>query len=164
MFPWYNVLDNVAFGPKVAKKKNANEIAMGLIKMVGLEGYEKKYPSSLSGGMAQRVGIARALATNPELLLMDEPLGALDAMTREKMRREILKIWEQSKKTVVFITHSIAEAVYLSDRVIVLKNGHVCLDQKIDMERPRSISSEPFQNYVKTFENILFDSTEWIAE
>ncbi|GGL59578.1 ABC transporter ATP-binding protein [Sporolactobacillus putidus] len=164
LFPWYNVIENVAFGPKIAGKKDAYDIALRLIKMVGLEGYEKKFPNSLSGGMAQRVGIARALASNPELLLMDEPLGALDAMTREKMRMEILKIWKQTKKTVVFITHSIAEAVYLADRVIVLKDGKIFLNQKIEMERPRQIHSDQFLKYTKMLEKVLFDSEKLIVE
>lgn len=157
LFPWYTVLENVEFGPKLAGEKNAEEIARNLISMVGLEGYEDKYPSSLSGGMAQRVGIARALATNPDLLLMDEPLGALDAMTRDNMRNELLRIWKETKKTVILITHSIAEAVYLSDRVIVLKEGNVCFDKKIEIERPRSVHSDKFLEYVKIFEDVLLD-------
>lgn len=157
LFPWCTVLKNVEFGPKLAGEKNAEQIARSLITMVGLEGYENKYPNSLSGGMAQRVGIARALATNPDLLLMDEPLGALDAMTRENMRNELLKIWEETKKTVILITHSIAEAVYLADRVIVLKEGNICCDKKIEIERPRSIHSDKFREYTRLFENILSD-------
>jgi len=164
LFPWYNILDNVAFGPKALKNKDAYRISKRLIKMVGLEGYEKVYPSSLSGGMAQRVGIARALATNPQLLLMDEPLGALDAMTREKMRIEILRIWKETKKTVIFITHSIAEAVYLADRVIVLKEGRVCMDEKIEMERPRSIHASQFIDYTKKFEKVLFEQNELVMD
>jgi NitT/TauT family transport system ATP-binding protein len=157
LFPWYTVLQNVSFGLDVAKKKDAKEVAMEYIKMVGLEGYENKYPQSLSGGMAQRVGIARALATNPELLLMDEPLGALDAMTRENMRQELLKIWEKTKKTVVFITHSVPEAVYLADRVILLKEGKVFVDEKMNMERPRNQRSQEFNDKVLKFEQLLTD-------
>lgn len=158
LFPWYTVLENVEFGPRLAGEKNANQIARNLISMVGLEGYEDKYPNSLSGGMAQRVGIARSLATNPDLLLMDEPLGALDAMTRDNMRNELLKIWKETKKTVILITHSIPEAVYLADRVIVLKEGNIYCDKKIEIERPRDVHSNEFLKYTKIFEDILLDS------
>lgn len=157
LFPWLTVFENVEFGPKLAGEKNAKQIARNLITMVGLEGYENKYPNSLSGGMAQRVGIARSLATNPDLLLMDEPLGALDAMTRQNMRNELLKIWKETKKTIILVTHSITEAVYLADRIIVLKEGNVCCDKKIEMERPRSIHSDEFREYTRGFENILLD-------
>ncbi|MCI1858895.1 MAG: ABC transporter ATP-binding protein [Sporolactobacillus sp.] len=160
LFPWYNVIDNVAFGPKIAKNKNAYQVAERLIKMVGLEGYEKKYPNSLSGGMAQRVGIARALASDPALLLMDEPLGALDAMTRQKMRLELLRIWRQTQKTVIFITHSITEAVYLADRVLVLQGGKICLNQKIAMARPRETDSQLFLSYTHQLETILLDANQ----
>lgn len=160
LFPWYTVLENVAFGLKLARKENAKEIAKHYVKLVGLEEYEDKYPSSLSGGMAQRVGIARALATDPELLLMDEPLGALDAMTRENMRIELLNIWKKTKKTIVFITHSVPEAVYLADRVIVLKDGKVKLDQKIELDRPRNPRSDEFLNYVHNLEGLLTEGNE----
>jgi len=158
LFPWCTVLENVAFGPKLAGQKNANELAMKLIDMVGLKGYENSYPSSLSGGMAQRVGIARALATNPKLLLMDEPLGALDAMTRENMRIELLRIWKETRKTIIMITHSISEAVYLADRVIVLKNGRICFNEKINIDRPRLASDEKFIHYAELLEKILLDT------
>jgi NitT/TauT family transport system ATP-binding protein len=157
LFPWYTVLQNVSFGLDIANRKDAKEIAEKYIKMVGLEGYEDKYPQALSGGMAQRVGIARALATDPELLLMDEPLGALDAMTRENMRQELLKIWQQTKKTVVFITHSVPEAVYLADRVILLKDGKVFADERMNMPRPRDQRSKEFNETVLKFEQLLTD-------
>ncbi|MBC2579761.1 ABC transporter ATP-binding protein [Clostridium sp. DJ247] len=158
LFPWCTVLENVAFGPKLAGQKDAEELARKLIDMVGLKGYENNYPGSLSGGMAQRVGIARALATNPKLLLMDEPLGALDAMTRENMRTELLRIWKETKKTIIMITHSISEAVYLADRVIVLKKGRICFNEKIEIDRPRVASDDKFIHYAKLLENILLDT------
>lgn len=157
LFPWCTVTENIEFGPKINKNISASKIASELIEMVGLKGYENNYPNSLSGGMAQRVGIARALATDPDLLLMDEPLGALDAMTREKMRIELLKIWEKTKKTIILITHSIKEAVYLADRVIVLKEGNICFNEKVEIKRPRSVHSDEFLEYVKSLEKILFE-------
>ena len=152
LLPWLTVKKNVALGPKMNHKKDADEIANKYIKMVGLEGLENAYPKSLSGGMAQRVGIARALANEPRVLLMDEPLGALDALTRENMRQEILKIWQETNTTIFFITHSVQEAVYLADRVILLKNGGIECDVKIDIERPRRVKNEKFMEYVDFFE------------
>ncbi|RDU24093.1 ABC transporter ATP-binding protein [Anaerosacchariphilus polymeriproducens] len=157
LFPWRTVKQNVAFGLKLAKRKDADQRADYFVDLVGLTDYKDKYPSSLSGGMAQRVGIARALATDPKLLLMDEPLGALDAMTREKMRVEILDIWQKKKKTIIFVTHSVPEAVYLADRVILLKDGQVKLDQHIELKRPRQVRTEAFQNYVHELEQLLTD-------
>lgn len=153
--PWYTVLENVAFGPSVNKKKNAKEIAMKYVKMVGMEEYAHYYPSSLSGGMKQRVGIARALANNPSILLMDEPFSALDPFTREVMRKELLKIWENDKTTVIFITHSVPEAVYLADRIIMLKNGKVAINEKIDIPREREMNHPKFVEYVNRYEGML---------
>ncbi len=152
LFPWRTVSENVQFGLNIKKNKNAKEIAQRYIDLVGLNGYEDKYPSELSGGMAQRVGIARALANNPRVILMDEPLGALDALTRDNMRREIERIWQATKKMIVFITHSVPEAVYLADRVIVLQEGQIAVDQLINLPRPRDINNPMFQDYVKQFE------------
>lgn len=159
LFPWCTVEENIAFGPNLDKEKKtkSKEITRNLIDMIGLNGYEKEYPSSLSGGMQQRVGIARALATNPDLLLMDEPLGALDALTRENMRQEILKIWEETRKTIVLITHSVKEAVYLANRIIVLKDGNVCLNEKVHISRPRDTNNKEFQNYVNMLEELLLN-------
>lgn len=155
LFPWRTVSKNVQFGLNMRHSHNAKEEAQKYIKMVGLEGYENKYPCELSGGMAQRVGIARALANNPRVLLMDEPLGALDALTRDSMRKEIERIWKMTGKMVVFVTHSVPEAVYLADRVIVLQEGKVAIDQKIELERPREIGSPEFQKYVQQFETAI---------
>lgn len=168
LFPWFTVEENIGFGPKLAgqSKQAVKKLTDYYIDLVGLEGYADKYPSSLSGGMAQRVGIARALANDPKVLLMDEPLGALDALTRDSMRKELERIWSATKKTVVFITHSVPEAVYLADRVIVLKDGCVDVDLKINLPRPRNTGDEKFVKYVTQLEVELTDGviTEMINE
>ena len=155
--PWLTVKKNIMMGPSLHHKSKivCEEIADKYIQMVGLKGMENYYPKQLSGGMAQRVGIARALANEPDIILMDEPLGALDAMTRENMRQEILKIWQKTRTTVFFITHSVQEAVYLADRVIVLKGGGVDCDVRIDIDRPRNMKSEKFIEYISFFEKKL---------
>lgn len=157
LMPWLTVKKNIMMGPSLHHKSKivCEEIADKYIQMVGLKGMENYYPKQLSGGMAQRVGIARALANEPDIILMDEPLGALDAMTRENMRQEILKIWQKTRTTVFFITHSVQEAVYLADRVIVLKGGGVDCDVHIDIERPRNMKSEKFMEYIGFFEKKL---------
>ena len=141
LLPWRTVTANVELGLElkgIAPARRA-ERAAELIKLVGLEDFASHYPHELSGGMKQRVGLARALATEPEVLLMDEPFAALDAQTRDLMQMELLQIWEQTKKTVLFVTHSIEEAAYLSDRVIVMsaRPGHTKDILKIDLPRPR---------------------------
>ena len=141
LLPWRSVTANVELGlelkgvPSAKRAARANE----LINLVGLKGFETHYPHELSGGMKQRVGLARALATEPEVLLMDEPFAALDAQTRDLMQTELLQIWERSKKTVLFVTHSIEEAAYLSDRVIVMtaRPGRTKDVIQIDLPRPR---------------------------
>jgi NitT/TauT family transport system ATP-binding protein len=143
LFPWYTVNQNVAYGLicQGVSKKEALERVEPLIQMVGLRGFEKQYPYELSGGMQQRVNLARALAVNPSVLLMDEPFASLDAQTREIMQAELLKIWAQTGKTVLFITHQISEAVYLSDRVVVMsaRPGRIIQEVEIDLPRPRSL-------------------------
>ena len=141
LLPWRSVTANVELGLELkgipAAKRAAR--AKELINLVGLKGFENHYPHELSGGMKQRVGLARALATEPEVLLMDEPFAALDAQTRDLMQSELLQIWERSKKTVLFVTHSIEEAAYLSDRVIVMtaRPGRTKDVIQIDLPRPR---------------------------
>jgi NitT/TauT family transport system ATP-binding protein len=122
LLPWRTVRRNIEFGLEIQgmASEKRKEISDTFIQLVGLKGFENAHPYELSGGMKQRVGIARALASNPEILLMDEPFGALDAQTRNLMQRELLRIWEETKKTVVFVTHSVDEAVYLSDRIVVM--------------------------------------------
>ena len=146
LFPWMTVEDNVSFGlaargvPADEQRRKASE----LLKVVGLGDFAGKYPHHLSGGMKQRVSIARALVVEPQILLMDEPFGALDAQTRSVMQEELLRIWSQYRKTVIFVTHSISEALLLADRVVVMtaRPGRVKSEIRIDLPRPRD-ESEP---------------------
>lgn len=157
LFPWYTVLKNVTFGPIVQgmDKQKAAELAQARLRMVGLEKYANHYPEELSGGMKQRVGIARALAAEPKILLMDEPFGALDVFTKETLRKELIDIWMALKTTIIFITHDISEAVYLADRVIVMKNGLIAKDLHIDLPRPRKYHHGRFGEYVEELERVL---------
>ena len=143
LLPWRTVLGNVLYGLECQGMKSgqARERAQHFIEMVGLQGFEQHYPHELSGGMQQRVNLARALVMDPEILLMDEPFAALDAQTREVMQEELLHIWLRAKKTVLFVTHQINEAIYLSDRVIVFtaRPGRVKRTVAIDIERPRKL-------------------------
>lgn len=141
LLPWATIEDNVAFGleAKGVGKSERREIARKYIDTVGLSGFERRLPAQLSGGMQQRVGLARALAVDPDILLMDEPFGAVDAQTRQLLQEDLLEIWQKTSKTVVFITHSMDEAVYLSDRVVIMKPrpGRVSEILDIDLPRPR---------------------------
>ncbi len=154
LFPWKTVCDNVAFGPLMANKgkDQARSIARTFIEMVGLSSYENNYPGMLSGGMKQRVGIARALANYPKVLLMDEPFGALDAQTRAMMQENLLQIWGEFGITVVFVTHDIDEAVFLADRVVVMSAspGRLIADIKVELPRPRTADMVSCEEYVKT--------------
>jgi len=143
VFPWLTVEGNIGFGLlKVAKAERERRIAH-YVKMVGLEGFEKTYPQELSGGMKQRLEVARALAVNPDMLLLDEPFGALDSITRLVMRGELLRIWEAERKTIIFVTHDIDEAVQLADRVVVMSARPATIQRivNIDIPHPRDISS-----------------------
>lgn len=148
LFPWRTVIKNIEFGLEIkgVPKEERRRIAMQYIDLVNLEGFEDAHPNELSGGMKQRVGIARALANEPDVLLMDEPFGSLDAQTRNIMQMELLRIWEKTSKTVIFVTHSVDEALYLADRVIVLtaRPASVKKEFKIDMSRPRDRAGEEF--------------------
>ena len=156
LLPWRTVAANIELGlelkgvPAVQRANRAGE----LIKLVGLKDFERHYPHELSGGMKQRVGLARALATEPEVLLMDEPFAALDAQTRDLMQAELLQIWERTKKTVLFVTHSIEEAAYLSDRVIIMtaRPGRTKDILKIQLPRPRDYETRltPEFNEIKS--------------
>ncbi|HTN71121.1 MAG TPA: ABC transporter ATP-binding protein [Methylomirabilota bacterium] len=141
LLPWRTVLSNVEFGLEIegTPKEERREIAEKYLELVGLKGFESYYPHQVSGGMQQRVGIARALSKKPDILLMDEPFGAVDAQTREQLQEELLKIWGQTDTTVVFVTHSIDEAVYLSDRVVVMqaRPGRIKEEVAVDLPRPR---------------------------
>jgi len=152
LFPWRTVIDNVTFGLEVQgkPKKASHERAMEYIKLVGLEGFEKHYPHELSGGMRQRANLARALTVDPELLLMDEPFAALDAQTREIMQQELLRIWNRDRKTVIFITHQIDEAIFLADRVFVftVRPGRVKTVIPIPFARPRSLEMKRTPEFI----------------
>jgi ABC-type nitrate/sulfonate/bicarbonate transport system ATPase subunit len=144
LFPWLNVLDNVCFGLRERGLPRAQqlEIAHGFIAKVGLAGFESHYPKQLSGGMQQRTAIARALANGPRMLLMDEPFGALDHQTRELMQELLLGIWEAERKTVLFVTHDIDEAVFMASRVVVMsaRPGRIKLDRTVELPHPRHYS------------------------
>jgi len=140
LFPWRTVLDNVAFGPKMrgVPKARRHEIAREYLALAGLSHAAERYPNELSGGMQQRVGVVRALANEPDVLLMDEPFASVDAQTRMTLQEELTRIWEQRRPTVVFITHDVNEAVFLANRVVVLSHGAVLCDIAIDLPRPRA--------------------------
>ncbi|QDV07215.1 Bicarbonate transport ATP-binding protein CmpD [Planctomycetes bacterium Poly30] len=147
IFPWYSVWDNVGFGLGQMPFEAKDEHVMKYIRLVGLEGFERSFPSELSGGMKQRVEFARALAVEPDVLFLDEPFGALDAFTRIEMRREIVRIWEKTGKTCILVTHDVSEALELADRVAIMTRRpatvHSVLD--VDMPRPRDSDDPPFR-------------------
>jgi NitT/TauT family transport system ATP-binding protein len=144
LLPWRTVEDNIAFGLELRgiRGAEAKEIIGRYVAMVGLRGFEKRYPNQLSGGMQQRVGLARALAVNPRILLMDEPFGALDAQTRNLLQADLERIWEEDQKTVIFVTHAMDEAVFLSDRVVILSPRPGRLHEIVDIDLPRPRGDE----------------------
>ena len=164
LLPWRTVLANVTYGlqmqrggPSAAERK---DIGRRMLALVGLDGYEEHYPSQLSGGMRQRVNLARALSMDPEVILLDEPFGALDAQTREVMQAELLRIWEQSRKTAVFVTHQISEAIMLADKVVVMAAGpgRVLAELTIDLGRPRTeeVRWDPaFREYERQIRDLI---------
>ncbi|MEJ2375048.1 MAG: ABC transporter ATP-binding protein [Pseudolabrys sp.] len=149
LFPWLDVSGNVEFGleRKGLPRRQRREVAMRYLEMVGLSEFADKRPRELSGGMKQRVAIARAFATEPSIIFMDEPFGALDALTRRHLQHELLRIWQEHRKTVVFITHSVVEAIYLSDRVVLMtaRPGRVKTELAIDLPHPRDPTSDEFR-------------------
>jgi NitT/TauT family transport system ATP-binding protein len=159
LYPWRTVLGNVMFGLEIGgvPEETAREKAMLYIKMVGLEGFENTYPHALSGGMKQRVGIARAIAYDPEVLLMDEPFGSLDAQTRKVMQGELIRIWEEMRKTVIFVTHSVIEATYLADRIIVMtaRPGKVKGTIDVNLPRPRDYTEKKYLRIRKEVLDLL---------
>ena len=159
LFPWCTVRNNVGFGPTVRKlnKKEIRQRSDHFIELVGLKGFENSYPKALSGGMRQRVGIARAYCNDPKVMLMDEPFGHLDAQTRYMMEEALENIWQQEKRTVVFVTNNIEEAIYLADRIILLTNRPASIKQefKIDLPRPRSYVDPQFLKLRETITKAL---------
>ncbi len=156
LFPWLTVSENIQFGLEISgmAKAKQTQIAQEFIEKVGLKGFEKTYPRGLSGGMKQRVAIARALANNPAILLLDEPFGALDAQTRALMQELLTQIWEELHKTILFVTHDVEEAIFLSDRVFIMtaRPGKIKAEIDIPLERPRSYeikATESFLNLKK---------------
>ena len=162
LLPWRTILENVLFPLEIrtGQPQKYRDRAMDLLEMAGLRGFDGRYPHELSGGMQQRAGIVRALVQDPKVLLMDEPFGALDAMTREQMNMELLRIWSKYKKTVVFVTHSIPESVLLSDKVVVMtpRPGRIAEIIPIDLPRPRDLSvinTEAFGAYATRIRGLL---------
>ena len=163
LLPWATILDNVLFPLKMLGRDVAGGIAKAhyLLEMVGLSGFEAKYPRELSGGMQQRAAICRSLIHNPNILLMDEPFGALDALTREEMALEVLRIWTEEPKTILFVTHSITEAVLMADRVVVMspRPGRIAEIININLPRPRTFEIEAhhdFQHSTKRIRELIF--------
>ncbi|MCK1351922.1 ABC transporter ATP-binding protein [Bradyrhizobium sp. CW7] len=167
LFPWKTVLGNVMYGPRQqgVPTTEAEAQSRALIEMVGLKGYENFYPKELSGGMKQRVALARTLAYHPEVLLMDEPFGALDAHTRTRLQNDLLNIWERDRKTVLFVTHSVDEAVFLSDKVVMMSKSPGRIREVIDIDLPRPrrrselLLDTRYQKYVVDIER-MFDEVE----
>ena len=153
LMPWRTVLKNVIYGLEMQNRAgdDGQKLAQSFINLVGLQGFEEHYPHELSGGMQQRCNLARALTVDPEILIMDEPFAALDAQTREIMQQELLRIWREAKKTVLFITHQINEAIYLADRVIVFtaRPGLVKDIVKVDIPRPRALTVKRSQQFLE---------------
>jgi NitT/TauT family transport system ATP-binding protein len=151
LLPWASVLDNVLFPLKMMKRitRDSPDRARSLLKLVGLEGFEGKYPRELSGGMQMRAGICRALVHDPDILLMDEPFSSLDALTREELTLELMRIWREQPKTVLFVTHSIMESVMLADRVVVLspRPGRIAEIVPVDVPRPRQFGMEALDEF-----------------
>jgi len=151
LFPWLSVRDNIGFGPvsRGRPKTEVRETVERFIELVGLQSFADVYPHQLSGGMKQRVAIARVLANDAEIVLMDEPFGALDAMTRERLQDELVDLWSRTGLTVLFVTHSIEEAIFLADRVVVMSPGPGRIDNEylIDLPRPRDIASPEFNEW-----------------
>ena len=153
LFPWRTVLDNVAFPLEMRglPRNESQTRARHVLERVGLQPFARAYPHQLSGGMRQRVGIARALAAQPEVLLMDEPFGALDAQTRTVLQEELLRVWESERKTVLYVTHSIDEAVYLADRIVLLtaRPGRIKAEYSVELPRPRNMEMRGWNSYTK---------------
>lgn len=148
LFPWLSVVDNIAFGPRLrgCSQSESTEIGRNYLELVGLSAYARAMPYELSGGMRQRVAIARALANDPDILLMDEPFGALDAFTRIQLQKHLLNLWQHHKKTILFVTHSVDEAIFLADTIYVMgaRPGRLVSTLNVDFERPRQRDNPDF--------------------
>ncbi len=159
LFPWLSVRNNIAFGPKARKVPNAQALktADRFMEMVGLTQFAGAYPHQLSGGMKQRVAIARVLANDAEVVLMDEPFGALDAMTRERLQEDLLDLWQRTKLSIIFVTHGIEEAILLADRVVVMtpRPGQIQSDNRVSLPRPRDVSSPEFNAVRRQLSSLL---------
>jgi NitT/TauT family transport system ATP-binding protein len=171
LMPWRTVLDNVRFGLELQRwtGEDLTARAKRYVELVGLKGFEQYHPHQLSGGMQQRVGIARALAVDPEILLLDEPFGSLDAQTRDEMGTELLNIWEQNRKTALFVTHGIDEAIFLADQIVVMaKNpGRITEVLTVDLPRPRTIEttdSKLFIEYRRYIRSCLTGNASFVHE
>ncbi len=160
LFPWLSVIDNVAFGleRKGIAKADRLKQAQNYLELVGLGEFAQKRPSELSGGMKQRVALARVFATDPSIIFMDEPFGALDALTRRFLQHQLLEIWQRHKKTIVFVTHSVQEAIYLANRIVVMtaRPGRIKIDQEIELSYPRVYTEAKFRNY----EKLIYDQLD----
>jgi NitT/TauT family transport system ATP-binding protein len=164
LFDWMTVEQNIQFGLKIQKKDNAfiKEEVARLISLSGLAGFERAYPHTLSGGMRQRVAIARALAYGPETLLMDEPFGALDAQTRQRMMQDLVKIWQETRKTILFVTHSVEEAIFLSDKIFLFSSRPAIIKSvyEVKLPRPRDISNARFVDLQQQILDSLSDEVD----
>jgi NitT/TauT family transport system ATP-binding protein len=156
LMPWRTVIDNVRFGlelqrPRTPTAEDITARARRFVELVGLKGFEQYHPHQLSGGMRQRVGIARALAVDPDILLLDEPFGSLDAQTRDEMGSELIAIWEQDRKTALFVTHSIDEAIFLADRIVVMaaNPGRITEIVSVDLPRPRTVETMDSKEFIE---------------
>ena len=168
LFPWKNLEENIAYGLALRgrAKQEVEAIVERYIRLVGLQGFEKSYPYQLSGGMQQRAGLARALAVNPSLLLMDEPFGSLDAQTRETLQEELSRILEQERKTMLFVTHSIDEAIYLGDRILLMtpRPGRIREILSVEIPRPRDISQVKANSQAVRLRAYIWDRLKQDAE
>jgi NitT/TauT family transport system ATP-binding protein len=163
LFPWLTVEDNISFGPRMQKNDvNASEVDR-MIDLIGLRDFKKSYPHQLSGGMAQRVALVRTMINKPEVFLLDEPLGALDAFTRMNMQDELISMWQENKNIMIMVTHDVDEAIYMGNRVIVMapRPGRIVEDIKIDLDYPRNRNSKQFLHYrTKIMEMLDFGKCE----
>ncbi|MDE1995741.1 MAG: ABC transporter ATP-binding protein [Rhizobiaceae bacterium] len=163
LFPWYTVLGNVAFGPKMkgAPRQEREDIAREYIRMVGLSGFEDRYPHELSGGMQQRVGVARALANSPAVMLMDEPFASIDALTRRTLQEDLNGIWQKQGQTILFVTHDVAEAVFLSSQIVVLTAKPTRVREIVQIDLPakrtwQNLHADPkFNGYIRDISRLL---------